>query len=371
MIHVAVVAREKNWFDQIITRIPRLPVSFRWFENIEAFLVNQELEDWQLIYLIADQFALLQEELVLLNEKEVKVPVICTTPKLTLEQKRLLTQLNVKEILRWPVTRQEMEYFFMAFPTFLAAAEQDETYLFVGHLDYLDGVELLRALCKEENSGIVSFNWGERNGRIEIHNGQIIHAAYRQLDPLTSILVLTSWQHGQAAFKAETFLSKRSIMLTNEQIFDECLQYRQERHLLMESFPSKDVKLFTHPDLNFEDFGPSERTWLYKMYKGKTLSEIRDLYEGDFNFLLKKLKLWLEKQYIIPEEEYHLIKAQKEADRAASGFKRLMRKIIKSGKAEEEKQKAQPEKTPAQEKLPYSFTDFETLQAVKSLLEEV
>lgn len=369
MIHVAVIAHEKSWFDQIITQIPSLPISFRWFNNGSNFIKNKELEDWQLIYLVSDRFDLVQEELVQLKEQIPETSVLCTVPKLKQSQRQLLHQLGAKEVFTWPVTRQEMKYFFKAFPEFFIARTEEDQYGFIGLLDFVDGVELLRAFCVRGNTGILTFNWDERNGRIEIQNGQIIHAAYRQLDPLTSVLVLTSWQHGQVSFKEESFISKRSIMLTNEQIFDECLQYRQEREQLLQDFPSENVKLFTHPDLNFEDFGPSERKWLYKMYKGKTIPELRDLYEGDFNFLLKKLKLWLEKQYIIPEDEYHSIKAKKEAEMATSGLTRLFRKILKTGQKEKEVETSE-EKQSVHKKWPYLFNGFESLQNFKSMLEE-
>ncbi|HHE56105.1 MAG TPA: DUF4388 domain-containing protein [Caldithrix abyssi] len=369
MIHVAVIAREKSWFDQIITQIPSLPISFRWFENCSVFFKNQELEDWQLIYLISDRFDLLQEELVQVKEQIPEIPVLCTVPKLRQSQRQLLHQLGAKEVFPWPVTRQEMKYFFKSYPEFFIAKAEEDQYDFIGQLDFVDGVELLRSFCTKENTGILTFNWDERNGRIEIQNGQIVHAAYRQLDPLTSVLVLTSWHHGQVSFKEESFISKRTIMLTNKQIFDECLQYRQEREHLLQAFPPEEVKLFTHPDLNFEDFGPSERSWLYKMYKGRTILELRDLYEGDFNFMLKKLKLWLEKQYIIPEEEYHSIRAKKEAEMSTSGLTRLFRKILKSEQKEKEKETSK-EQPPVQKKLPYLFASFENLQIFKSMVEE-
>ncbi len=368
MIHIAVIAREKAWFDQIITQIPSLPISFRWFENCTAFIKNKELEDWQLIYLISDRFNLAQEELIQLKAKLEEIPVLCTVPKLKQGQRQALHQIGAKEVLPWPVTRQEMKYFFKAFPEFFIAPNEDDQYEFIGQLDFVDGVELLRSICTRENTGILTFNWDERNGRIEIENGQIVHAAYRQLDPLTSILVLTSWQHGQVSFKEESFISKPSIMLNNVQIFDECQHYRQEREEMLQVFPPKEVKLFTHPDLNFEDFGASERAWLYKMYKGKTIPELRDLYEGDFNFLLKKLKLWLEKKYIIPEDEYHMVKAKKEAELASSGLTRLFRKILKSTK-KEKKEISGEEKMPLKRKLPHLFSGFENLQNFKSMLE--
>ncbi|APF20042.1 DUF4388 domain-containing protein [Caldithrix abyssi] len=370
MIHVAVVAREKNWFDQLITRIPRLPISFRWFENTGDFLKRIEFEDWHLIYIVEKDAEILERGLAELTGNGLNVPIICSTGKLDQGQRQLIWQLGVKEIVPWPVTRQELEHILNAYCHFYAPNPENDRCLFRGSLDYIDGVELLRALCKEKNSGILNFNWGERNGRIELNNGQIIHAAYRQLDPLTSILVLTSWRHGEVSFKEETYISKRSIMLSNEQIFNECEQYLEERAQLLRAFPGADVKLFTHPDLNFEDFGPNERAWLYKMYQGKTPGEINDLYEGDFNFLLKKLKLWLEKQYILPESEYHRIKAKRDEEKAASGVKRLIKKLFGADQNKiEEMEEVRPVEI-KREALPCYFHDFKALQTFKSLLEE-
>ncbi len=372
MIHVAVIAREKNWFDQIITRLSGLPISFKWFDKYSTFANRKDVASWQFIYFIENNFNQLQDGIVQIKEQDLKIPIVCSVPKLSYDQKQLLYQLDVKEIIFWPITRQELEYFFKAWSRFLESyRDKGEDVLFQGSLEFVDGVELLQSLCQKENTGILSFNWGERKGRIELNNGQIVQSAYRQLDPLTSILVLTSWNHGTVSFKEEAFISKRSIMLTNEQIFEECKQYQQERLELLKNFPSPDVPLFTHPDLNFEDFGASERTWLYKMYKGKTLSEINDLYEGDFNFLLKKLNLWLEKQYIVPEETYHLIKAKKEKEMSTSGLKRLMSKIFKS----EEKEQENLEKSNAQqqkllEKAPYLFNDLNLINTFKAWLED-
>ncbi|NOX89008.1 MAG: DUF4388 domain-containing protein [Calditrichaeota bacterium] len=374
MINVAVVSEEKSFFDLLITHYNRLPLYFHWFKDTDSFTEQLKLEQWHVLLMINRDFDRLHDWLVKLSENKVEIPIVCSTPIPTTDDRQLLWQLGVREIIPWPVHRQELEFILKSFHEFLAPPDEEGEYLFQGSLEFINGIDLLRMFGKKSCDGILHFQWAERKGRVEFKEGQIVHASYRQMDPLTSVLVLSSWNHGFAFFKPDQYVSRRSIMLANEQIFSECREYFKERESLLKLFPSVYTPLYPHPDLNYEDFGHSERQLLHQMRKGKCLEEIKNTYEGDFNFLLKKLTTWFEKHYILPEKQYQSIKAEKEKEDSAPAFRRLVQKIFNRKESSVEETFSsdfEPELQAEEEsRKEYFFNQKELLEKINRRLEE-
>ncbi len=373
MITVAVLAKEKAHFDLLITQYNRLPVHFRWFESGEQFLEHKNFDEWQVVWVIGKSFKWVEETLALLNERQIEIPIICSTPEPKQDQRQLFWQLKVREIIPWPVHRQELEFLIKSYDEIFAPTDEQEKYAFQGSLEFINGVDLLRTFTKATSTGVLYLHWAERKGRIEFKNGQIINAVYRQMDPLTAVLIMASWDHGFAFFKEDLFLSKRSIMLTNDQILAECLDYSKETKNLLSAFKNPDKLYYPHPELNYEEFGPNERKILREMRKGKSITMLMESYEGDLNFILKKLKNWADQQFILPENQYLRIKQQIEEQENASGIKRLMQKLL--GKKEIESLVEEPvgeNETKDQTDAPvleHKFARKDILQEIQNRLE--
>lgn len=373
MITIAVLANEKAHFDLLITQYNRLPIHFHRFQTAEQFLEHKNFDEWQLIWVIGKSFDWAEETLVLLNEQQIKIPLVCSTPEPKQDQRQLFWQLNVREIIPWPVHRQELEYIIKSYDEIFAVTDAQEKYAFQGSLEVINGVDLLCTFTKATDTGILYFHWSERKGRIEFKNGQIINGVYRQMDPLTAVLIMASWEHGFAFFKDDQFVSKRSIMLTNDQIFAECADYQKETQKLLSGFKNHDKIYYPHPELNFEEFGPNERKLLRAMRKGKSIKEMAENYEGDVNFILKKLKNWTEQQFILPEEQHQQIKEQIEEQENASAIKRLMQKLFNKKETESAWEELAPEKEeqPRIPALEYRFVKKDVLQEIKNRLEDI
>ncbi len=372
MIAVAIVAREKSWYDQLITQYNRLPIHLYWFADAQQFVQQKEFETWQIVWVIGKDMPWVQEQLVTLNEAEIQLPLICSTPQPNKEDRQLLWQLRVNELLVWPIHRLELEYILKSYEEILRPEMENEEYVFQGALDYLHGIDLFRVFTKATSSGLLHLQWGERKGHIEFKNGQIVHAQYRQMDPLTSVLIMSSWDGGFAYFKPDAFATRRTIMLSNEQIFEECAEYLHERQELVSAFGDAKTLFYPHPDLNYEDFGPTERQILRAMRKGKSISEFIVTYEGDVNFLLRKMKIWLEKEYILPEPLYAKIKAQIEERENTPAFKRIMQKLFTKKEEDLERHElpSAEAESPSGPMFSHRFQDFEALKTIKARLEE-
>ncbi len=373
MITVAVLAKEKAHFDLLITQYNRLPVHFRWFESGEHFLEHKNFDEWQVVWVIGKSFKWVEETLALLNERQIEIPIVCSTPEPKQDQRQLFWQLKVREIIPWPVHRQELEFLIKSYNEIFAPTDEQEKYAFQGSLEFINGVDLLRTFTKATSTGVLYLHWSERKGRIEFKNGQIVNAVYHQMDPLTAVLIMASWEHGFAFFKEDQFVSKRMIMLTNEQIFKECSDYKKETQRLLSTITNPNTLYYPHPELNYEEFGPNERKILREMRKGKSITMLAESYEGDINFILKKLKNWADQQFILPEEQYLQIKEQIEEQENASGIKRLMQKLF--GKKEIENISEEPERESedkvASSVLEYRFARKDILQEIQNRLEDM
>jgi hypothetical protein len=371
MISIAVLAKEKSLFDLIITQYNHLPIHFHWFETVERFLDHQNFDEWQVIWVISKSIDWAQETLAHLNEQKIETPLVCSTTEPKQDQRQLFWQLNVREIIPWPVHRIELEYILKSYNEIFASTDQQEQYAFQGSLEFINGVDLLRTFTKATCTGVLYFHWGERKGRIEFKNGQIVNAVYRQMDPLTAVLIMASWKYGFVFFKDDQFVSKRSIMLTNDQIFAECLDYQKEYQKLIASFRMRKQPYYPHPDLNYEEFGPTERKVLRDMRRGRTIEEIIENYQGDVNFILKKLKNWADQQFIIPQEYYQQIKKQIEEEENASPIKRLMQKLFSKQEAETAQQPETEEHSEPLPALEHRFVQTDVLQEIKNRLEDL
>ncbi len=372
MITIAILAKKKSLFDLLITNYNRLPIHFYWFEQVEQFIRQKEFEEWKVIWVIDTEMEWVQDALAVINEKEIDIPVVCSTSNPKQDERQLFWQLKVKEIIPWPIHRLELEYILKSYEKLFTSPKEEKEYAFQGALEYINGVELFRAFNKATCSGVLHLHWAERKGRIELKNGQIVHAVYRQMDPLTSVLVMSSWNHGFVFFKPDQFVSKRSIMLSNEQIFEECADYLKERNHLLSSFGNLQTPYYPYPDLNYEEFGPTERQILRQMRKGKTIEEIIDTYEGDVSFLLKKLKTWIAKEYILPETQYQKIKEQIEEEENAPALKRIVKKLF-AKKEIEPMEVVEENKRQAvwQTALEQHFPHTNVLSEIKKRLEEL
>lgn len=371
MTTIAVLSHEKLYFDELITKFNRLPVHFHWFETVEQFFDYKNLGQWQIVWVLGKSMEWVEETLVVFNEKQIEIPLICTTPIPKQDERQLLWQLNVKEIIPWPVHRVEMEYIIKSYNEMFAGKEEQEKYGFQGSLEIINGVDLLNIFTKATSTGALYFNWGERQGRIEFKNGQIINAVYRKMDPLSAVLILAWWKHGFVFFKDEALITKRTIMLTNEQILAECTDYQNEYEKLLAGFYEPNEPYFPHPRLNYEEFGPNERKILREMRKGKSIRALSEEYEGDVNFILKKLKNWADQQFIVPENVYRQLKLHIEEEESTSAIKRMMQKLF--GKKSSELPETVPQKTQREAKplWEHRFVNKEILADLKNRLEDL
>ncbi len=371
MMNMAILTDKKAYFDALVTKLNGMPVHFHWFERVNQFLSYKNFDAWQIVWIVGKSMDWVEETLVILNEKQITIPLVCTTPFLKQDQRQLLWQLNVKEIIPWPVHRVEMEHIIRSYKKFMNDSQEEEQYVFNTSLEIINGVDLLRLFTKATCTGVLYFHWAERKGRIEFKKGQIVNAQYRQMDPLSAVLILTWWKHGLAFFKDDQFVSKRSIMLTNEQILTECAEYQKEYEKLLAEFKAVNDPYYPHPQLNYEDFGPNERKILREMRKGKSIRTIAEAYEGDVNFILKKLKNWADQQFIVPEKAYRQIKLRIEEEESSSAIKRMMQKLF--GKKSTELPEVAPQETQRETKplWEHRFVKKEVLTEFKNRLEDM
>ena len=141
-------------------------------------------------------------------------------------------------------------------------------------------------------------------------------------------MVMSLWNKGIFYGNYDNDKRKERIVLDNEQIVMECLNYQKDYQRYLKSLPDWDTPLFTDPDLEYQEFGPKDREILQKFREGSTLNELMTGFEGNWNFLLKKFELWLDRKWILPEEDYHMLQAKIKAEARKSVLRKALDKVF-------------------------------------------
>jgi len=325
---VFVVSEKQEHFNLLSTNYGHMPVHFTWARNIEETVKYAELENPSYLFFISNKLETLVSWLSGYRQAGLQAPFVCFTGDLDYTDRSMLWQSGAIDIIKLPIHRKEMEYILRSFLMPALESEKKSSNQLEGRLEDFSLVDLIQTFENAGKSGILFLESGAQKGEIEFTKGKVVNGILEGCDPLEAVTVMSVWKHGKFFGRFDKEKRKERIALENAQILLECEHFLAERKRLLKSLPDPDQKVFTDPDLEFEEFGPNDRQLLLKFNKGLRLNDVLQESVGNHNLLLKKINFWIERRWLLPEEEYQRRRAELQAQQRHSAFKRFVNKIF-------------------------------------------
>ena len=374
---ILIVSANQADFNMFNTCYGYLPVHYSWARNPDEALKYIDIENPTHIFLVSDKIEVIMDWIEMLRTNSVRTPFVCFTKKLEWTARDMLWKSNALDIFEFPANRKELGYILRAYT--LGGQEQARPMAdhIRGNLSDFNVIDLIHTFEKSENSGTLVLENGAKRGTIEFEKGQICNAEFRDVDPLEAVIIFSTWDEGVFHAKFDKQKRRRKIMLENEQVVLECRNYQDEQKELLQKLPDNDVKLYTAPDLEYEEFGPKDRQWFQKFKNGLSLAELSQEYAGNQNFMLKKILLWLEHNWLMDEATFRGKQERIQAEQKKSVFKKWTSRVFHTSKKKKQVEQEMPSNEMETEdfleqsvKKPYLFTDFQLIHSFQTSMEE-
>lgn len=374
---ILIVSSNQADFNMFNTHYGYMPVHFSWAQNPDEAIKYIDLEKPTHIFLISKEIEVIMEWIEMLHKNSVRTPFVCFTKKLDWTYRDMLWKSNALDIFEFPANRKELGFILKSFTLSGEKSARPVADHIRGSLSDFNVIDLIYTFSKSGNSGVLILENGARHGTIEFEKGQIYNADYPEVDPLDAVSILSTWDKGVFYAKFDKQKRTRKIMLENEQVILECRNYQRDQKELLQKLPDDDVKLYTDPDLEYEEFGPKDRQWFQKFRNGLSLAELREEYTGNQNFILKKMLLWLEHNWLMNEATFREKQEKIQDEQRKSVFKKWTSKVFHTSKKKKQA-KIQPLSNEAEKidfieqsiKKPYLFTNFQLLHSFRESMEE-
>ncbi len=331
---VFVVSEKQEHFNLLSTNYGHMPVHFTWARNMEETIKYAELENPAYLFFISNKLEELAGWLSGYRQAGLQAPFVCFTGDLDYTDRSMLWQSGAIDLIKLPVHRKEMEYILRSFLMPALKDDKKSANQLEGRLEDFSLLDLIQTFENTGKSGILFLESGAQKGEIEFARGKVVNGALGNCDPLEAVTIMSVWKQGKFYGRFDQEKHKERIALDNAQILLECEHFAAERKRLLKSLPDPDQKIFTEPDLEFEEFGPKDRQLLLKFNKGLRLNDLLEESSGNLNLLLKKINFWIERRWLLTEEDYQRRKAEQQAQQRHSAFKRFVNKIFSRSEKE-------------------------------------
>jgi len=374
---ILIVSPDQSQFNMFNAHYGHMPVHFSWARNLDEAVKYIDLENPAHIFFISAKPAELMEWIETVKAGSVKAPFICFTKRLDWADREMLWNSGCLDIFSFPLNRKELEYILRTLTINAGAVSKEKNEHIRGTLSDFNIIDLIITFEKCSNNGVLFLESGVKKGQIKFAEGRVYNAEYLDCDPLEAVTIMADWSSGIFFARFDQKERKQQIMLENAQIIMECENFQKKKNTYLKKLPAPDQKIYSDPELNFEEFGPKDREWLLKFSDGYTINQLLEEYNGNLNFLLKKFLSWIDHGWLMNEETYKLHQARILAENRKSVFKKVMGKVFTSSKKKEHEIKKSKFDIPEQEGLlgrdgvkPYLFNDVDLVQAFRQTLEE-
>ncbi|GEM_PF-2168590 len=334
MNSVFIITTDQEYFNLFTINYGHLPIHFTWFQKLDEIESYIELERPVYLFLVSDHIEELVEWISQYRERNLQPPFICFTGRLDYTDRNMLWQSGTVDIIRFPVHRKEMEYILQSFIDVHTTPSEQDNYHLTGRLDDFSFLDLIQTFEKSGKGGLLALQNGAQQGQIEFLGGKIVNARYQEFAPMEAMKIMSMWKRGQFHGKFDTEKREDKISVDNARIVKECLQYQKEFKELLRKLPDGDQKIYTEPELEYEEFGPKDRKWLHKFRKGYSLEEFLAEYSGDVNSMLRKFLFWIEQRWLLDREAHRFRKAQIQAEERRSKLSKIMSKLFSKSSQE-------------------------------------
>ncbi len=331
---IVVVSERQDDFILFTANFAHLPVHFSWNTSMQDALEEFAFEQPFILFVVSEDLEQLQSWVQVYDASIYQKPLVVFTGSLDWADREMLWKSGVSDIVELPRTKKELEYILHAFMVGIIPAGKKDNEM-QGRLQDLSVTDIIGSFATSRRSGFVLVENETQKGQLEFYKGKLVNATLPECDPLESVCVMATWEEGVFFSRFDTDKHKERILLDNEQVLLECKNYKKSFKQYYKQLPDRKILLYTDPDLAYEEFGPRDREIMQQFRHGLNLEDFLRSYSGSLNFILKKIILWLDRKWLLTEDDFRLLQAKLKAEERRSAIGKLFGKLF-SGKEDKE-----------------------------------
>ncbi len=324
---IVVVTERQEDFTLFTANFSHLPVHFSWNTSMQDALDEFSFEQPFIVFVVSKDIEQLQGWVQVYDSSKYQKPLVVFTGSLEWTERDMLWRSGVSDIVELPRSKKELEYILNAFMVGAVSSGKKDNEM-QGRLQDLSITDIIDTFDKSSRSGFVLVENDTQKGQLEFYNGKLVNATLPECDPLESVCVMATWEEGVFFSRFDRDKHKERILLDNDQVILECKNYKKSYKQYHNQLPEKTTPLYTDPDLAYEEFGPKDRKIMQQFRNGLSLEDFLRGYTGSLNFILKKIILWLDRKWLLTEDDFRLLKARLKAEERRSAIGKLFDKIF-------------------------------------------
>ncbi len=328
MKDVLIIGERKQDFNLFFLNFTHLPIHFSWAAEIEQALKIIESEKPCFVFFISRDAETILQWLQKYHALEPDIPYLCFTGNLSWDYREMIWQTGAADLIQLPLNRREMEYILKAIILRDGGVKVRDEKNIEGSLADFTVIDLIQTFEDSRKNGIIRLQNGARKGEIEFNKGLVVNANYENRDPMESIKIMATWRNGNFSVKYDRVKHHQRIVLDNQQVILDCLNFIDMQDNLLKKLPAGDNLLYAAPGLDYEEMAPKDRNNLLKFKHGKNIRQFLDEYTGNTNNVLKKIDAWLNDKWLLTEKAYRERVGQKKQSEQKSGLQKLLKRIF-------------------------------------------
>jgi len=334
MKDIFLISDKQENFNIFYSNLGHLPVHFSWGGGIDEALQSLPIEKPSFIFLVTDNLGFLNDWIDRILQKGITSPIVCFTKHTDQGSRKKIWEKGITELVQLPKHYKEFEYIIKFITQYdVQEADQRENRL-QGRLQDFSLVELIQTFGDAGKNGVLKIFKANAQGDILFNRGRIANARLRNYDPLEAIVVMSTWFSGRFEMEPDREFHRERITLNNQQIIAHCQEEMQHRNQIIRQLPDLNQKLFTRPDLNYEEVEPRERSFLLQFKNGATLNGIIEMHSGHSVRMLQQFKRWLDNQLLLDPQTYDKFLNDLKESENVSGIRKVFSKMFSRSSAD-------------------------------------
>jgi len=363
MIDGLIISRDKSLYDELNINFSSVLSIFEYADSVDSAKEHVNTESFDYVLVVTRDLSTATVIVNQLREESAfdEIPLVCCSAGDDPAIRMNLWELGVKDIIKFPILKEEMKLRMERFFRAISNSEIEEhTVGMQGKLEDYNLIDIVQTLEQNKKTGVLTMYHGRDEGRVWFCEGEICDAQFRNIEDMNAILKLMTWMEGDFTMSFTKEKYERKIMLDNQQILLDAIQYLDERNQIMQTLPDKDEILLISPETDLTMMKPDEATYLRFFQGGQTISTYLTSFDDDEILLLKKMAGFIEKDHLMTREQFDNYTTETERDIAEAGIKKVFKKFFKGKESAELLRKK--EKKAASTKGRMSMTKDETTE---------
>ncbi len=332
MIDGLIISHDKALFDELNINFSSILSIFEYADSVDSAKEHVNTESFDYILVVTRD---LSEAMAIVNQLREEsafdeIPVVCCSAGNDSDARLTLWELGVKDIIRLPILKEEMKLRMERFFRAISNSEVEErTVGMQGKLDDYNLIDIVQTIEKNKKTGVLTMYHGRDEGRIWFKDGEIYDAKFRNIENINAILKLMTWMEGDftMSFSKESY--ERRIMVDNQQILLDSIQYLDERNQIMQTLPDRDEILLISPETDLTTMRAEDATYLRFFQGGQSITTYLTSFDDDEILLLRRIADFIEKDHLMTREQFDNYITETERDIAEAGIKKVFKKLFK------------------------------------------